>query len=227
MAGVPAVLFDIDGTLVDSNYLHVHAWCRAFTELGISVESWRIHRSIGMDGTRLVKTLSGDADEETQQRLKDLHLRYLKDSAPLLRPLPGARELLKRVSSLGLQVVLASSASEEELSLSRGVLDCDDVVSAATSSKDVDVAKPEPTLIEVALDRAGVDAKHAVYIGDAVWDVIACERADVPAVGLLSGGVSREELEKAGAEAVFDNPSDLCDHIDSTTIATLIKQAAG
>ena len=227
MADVSAVLFDIDGTLVDSNYLHVHAWCRAFTEVGIAVESWRIHRSIGMDGTRLVQTLSGDADEETQQRIKDLHLRYLKDSTPLLRPLPGARELLKRVASLGLQVVLASSASEEELSLSRGVLDCDDLVSAATSSKDVDVAKPEPTIIEVALDRAGVDANHAVYLGDAVWDMIACGRAGVPAIGLLSGGVSREELESSGAEAVFDNPRDLCDQIDSTTIATLSKQSAG
>ena len=227
MADVPAVLFDIDGTLVDSNYLHVYAWCRAFTEAGIAVESWRIHRSIGMDGTRLVESLSGDADDEAQQRIKDLHLRYLKDAAPLLRRLPGARKLLERVSSLGLQVVLASSAGEDELSLSRGVLDCDDLVSAATSSKDVDVAKPEPTIIEIALDRAGVDADNAVYVGDAVWDVIACSRAGVPAIGLLSGGVSRQELENSGAEAVFDNPRDLCDHIDSTTIATLSKRAAG
>ena len=90
--------------------------------------------------------------------------------------------------------------------------------------KDVDVAKPEPTIIEIAMERAGVDADHAVYVGDAVWDVIACGRAGVPAIGLLSGGVSREELEKAGAEAVFDNPRDLCDHIDSTTIATLSTQ---
>jgi HAD superfamily hydrolase (TIGR01509 family) len=221
MATSPAVLFDIDGTLVDSNYLHVFAWCRAFDDVGIDVEAWRIHRSIGMDGTQLVKSLSNDADDDVQQRLKDLHLQYLKEAAPLLRPLPGARELLQRVHSLGLQVVLASSANEEELSMSRGALDCDDLVSAVTSSKDVDVAKPEPTIIEVAMDRAGVDAGHAVFVGDAVWDVVACDRAHVPAIGLLSGGVSRWELEKAGAQAVFDNARDLCAHIDSTAIAGL------
>jgi HAD superfamily hydrolase (TIGR01509 family) len=221
MATEPAVLFDIDGTLVDSNYLHVFAWCRAFDDVGIDVEAWRIHRSIGMDGTQLVKSLSGEAAADVQRRVKDLHLRYLKEAMPLLRPLPGARELLQQVHSLGLQIVLASSASEEELSMSRGVLDCDDLVSTATSSVDVDVAKPEPSIIEVALDRAGVDADHAVYVGDAVWDVIACGRAGVSAIGLLSGGISQAELEKAGAEAVFDNPRDLCTHIDETKIGAL------
>ena len=223
MADAPAVLFDVDGTLVDSNYLHVHAWTRAFADAGIAVESWRIHRSIGMDGTRLIRSLSGDADDDARKKAEELHTRYFKESASLLRPLPGARELLEMISSLGLQVVLASSASEDELSMSRDVLDSDDLVSAATSSKDVDVAKPDPTLIEIAMEKAGVDADHAVYVGDAVWDVIACGRAGVPAIGLLSGGVSREELEKAGAEAVFDNPKDLCDHLDETPIGALSR----
>lgn len=225
MVNAPVMLFDVDGTLVDSNYLHVYAWSRAFAEAGIPVESWRIHRSIGMDGTRLIDSLSGDADHDAKQQAEELHSRYFKDAAPLLKALPGARDLLQRLSTLGLQVVLASSASEEELSMSRAVLDCDDLVSAATSSKDVDVAKPEPTIIEIAMKRAGADADHAVYVGDAVWDVIACGRAGVPAIGLLSGGVSRAELEKAGAEAVFDNPLDLLDHIDETTIATLSGQS--
>ena len=175
MPDEPAVLFDIDGTLLDSNYLHVHAWCRAFSEVGIGVESWRIHRSIGMDGARLLESLTGDAGDDVRQRAKDLHLQYLKESSPLLRRLPGARALLERVRTLGLQVVLASSASEDELSMSRAVLDSEDLISAATSSEDVDVAKPEPTLIGVALDRAGVDAARAVYVGDAVWDIVACE----------------------------------------------------
>ncbi len=221
MADRPAVLFDIDGTLVDSNYLHIYAWSRAFHDVGLAVESWRIHRSIGMDGSRLIEELSGGAADDVQQRAEDLHLQYYMESSALLRQLPGARALLEQVCKLGLQVVLASSASEDELSLSRRVLDSDDLVAAVTSSKDVDTAKPEPTIIEVALDRAGVDADHAVFIGDAVWDVIACGRAGVPVIGLLSGGVSREELEKAGAEAVFDNPRDLCDHIDGTRIAAL------
>lgn len=221
MANAPAVLFDIDGTLVDSNYVHVHAWAKAFHEEGLVVESWRIHRSIGMDGERLLHSLSGDADDEVQSRLKDLHLRYFREAAPLLQRLPGVRELLERVRSLGLQIVLASSSSEDELKLSRPVLDCEDLVATATSSEDVDVAKPEPTIIEIALDRAGVDADHAVYVGDAVWDIVACGRAGVRAIGLLSGGVSRGELEKAGAEAVFENAQDLVDHLEETSISAL------
>ncbi|MDT5098857.1 MAG: hypothetical protein QOC76_2594 [Mycobacterium sp.] len=224
MSHSPAVLFDMDGTLVDSNYLHVHAWTRAFHDVGIAVESWRIHRSIGMDGARLLQTLSGDADDDTQKRAKDLHLRYLREAAPLLRRLPGARELLERVRSLDLQIVLATSSSEEELALTRPVLDCEDLLTAATSSKDVDVAKPEPTIIKVALQRAGADAGDAVYVGDAVWDIVACDRAGVRAIGLLSGGVSRDELENAGAEAVFENPRQLADHLDDTCIAALANR---
>jgi HAD superfamily hydrolase (TIGR01509 family) len=224
MSHSPAVLFDMDGTLVDSNYLHVHAWTRAFHDVGIAVESWRIHRSIGMDGARLLETLSGDADDDTQKRAKDLHLRYLREAAPLVRRLPGARELLERIRSLDLQIVLATSSSEEELALTRPVLDCEDLLTAATSSKDVEVAKPEPTIIEVALQRAGVDAGDAVYVGDAVWDIVACDRAGVRAIGLLSGGVSRDELENAGAEAVFENPRELADHLDGTCIAALASR---
>jgi HAD superfamily hydrolase (TIGR01509 family) len=221
----PAVLFDVDGTLVDSNYLHVHAWHRAFADEGVSVEAWRIHRSIGMDGSTLVGTLAEHADEDTRTRLKDLHSRYYKETSSLLRRLPGARELLERVEALGLQVVLATSAPDDELSILREVLACDDLVSAVTSSADVDTAKPQPDIIQVALDRAGVDAKHAVFVGDAVWDVEACQRAGVPTIALLSGGVSRGELETAGAEAVFENPRDLIDHIDSTRITKLASVA--
>jgi HAD superfamily hydrolase (TIGR01509 family) len=217
------VLFDIDGTLVDSNYLHVHAWYRAFQDVEVGVEAWRLHRSIGMDGTTLVSSLAGEADDDTRSRAKDLHSRYYKETASLLRPLPGAQELLQRVDELGLQIVLATSAPEDELEILREVLACDPLVSAVTSSKDVDTAKPKPDIIEVALDRAGVDADRAVFVGDTVWDVEACERAGVPTIAVLSGGVSRGELETAGAQAVFDNPGDLCEHLDSTAIGALAK----
>jgi HAD superfamily hydrolase (TIGR01509 family) len=219
----PAVLFDVDGTLIDSNYLHVHAWYRAFNGVGLDVESWRIHRSIGMDGSTLVAILAEDADDDTRARAKDLHSHYYKETAPLLRRLPGVRELLEAVDKLGLQIVLATSAPEDELSILRGVLASDDLVSAVTSSNDVDTAKPESDIVQVALKRAGVDVAHAVFIGDTVWDVEACERAGVPTIAVLSGGVSRGELETAGAEAVFDNPRDLCEHLDSTAIGTLAK----
>lgn len=217
----PAVLFDIDGTLVDSNYLHVHAWSRAFHEAGVKAEAWRIHRSIGMDGSRLVGALSGNADDDTDKRLKDLHARFYSELSPLLRPLPGGREVLDLVASMGLQVVLATSAPDDELSLLRAVLDRDNVVSAVTSSADVENAKPDPGIVEVALDRAGVTAERAVFVGDSVWDAEASVRAGVPIIGLLSGGISREELTTAGALVVFNDPRDLIDHIDATPIAAL------
>jgi HAD superfamily hydrolase (TIGR01509 family) len=217
------VLFDIDGTLVDSNYLHVQAWYRAFSEADVEVQAWRIHRSIGMDGSTLLKTLAGDADEDTRSRLKDLHSRYYKETVPLLRRLPGARELLEAVDGLGLQIVLATSAPEDELAILREVLASDNLVAAVTSSNDVDTAKPQPDIVDVALERAGVDADHAVFIGDTVWDVEACNRAGVPTIAVLSGGVSRGELEKAGAQAVFEDTKELCEHIDDTLIAKLAR----
>jgi HAD superfamily hydrolase (TIGR01509 family) len=219
----PAVLFDVDGTLVDSNYLHVYAWYRAFSEAEVEVEAWRIHRSIGMDGSTLLASLAEGADDDTRSRLKDLHSQYYREMAPQLRRLPGVRELLDAVDELGLQIVLATSAPDDELSVLREVLASDDLVSAVTSSNDVDTAKPQPDIVHVALERAGVDATDAVFVGDTVWDVEACERAGVPTIAVLSGGVSRNELETAGAQAVFDNPRDLCAHLDSTAIGTLAK----
>jgi HAD superfamily hydrolase (TIGR01509 family) len=216
-----AVLFDIDGTLVDSNYQHVHAWCRAFADIDAPVDAWRIHRCIGMDGTTLVKTLAEAADDDVQERAKDLHSRYYKESASLLRPLPGARGLLEAVEKLGVQVVFATSAPDDELAILRDVLECDHLVSAMTSSADVDTAKPKPDIINVALERAEVEAAHAVFVGDAVWDVEACKRAGVVTIALLSGGVSKCELQEAGAHQVFEDAIDLCQHLDDTPIAAL------
>lgn len=222
----PAVLFDVDGSLVDSNYLHVYAWLRAFDAEGLPVTAWQIHRCIGMDGSTLVRTLSHDAPDEVQERLSDGHSRYYRESTPLLAPLPGARALLRRVAELGLQVVLATSAPDDELEILRKVLDCDDVISETTSSRDVDTAKPEPGIVRVALDRAGVDADHAVFVGDAVWDAHAAAGAGLPCIGLLSGGIAREELQAAGSSPVFADPQDLLDHLDATRIAELALHAA-
>ncbi|MGV0779926.1 HAD family hydrolase [Mycolicibacterium sp. XJ775] len=213
-----AVLFDVDGTLVDTNYLHVHAWARAFREENIDVESWRIHRSIGMDGDSLVANLSGDASDAVQQRLKDRHSSLYKDSADLIVRLPGARELLHHLAEHGVRVVLASSAPENELAITRKILDSDDAVAAATSSKDVDTAKPDPDIVEVALKRAGVSAEQAVFVGDAVWDGEAATRTGVSFVGVRCGGVADSELEKAGAQAVFDDPLELLRRLDTTVI---------
>jgi HAD superfamily hydrolase (TIGR01509 family) len=219
----PAVLFDIDGTLVDTNYLHVHAWRRAFTDEGLTVESWRVHRCIGMDGSALLDNLVPDTDDEVRSRLKDAHTGYYLETKGLMRLLPGARALLERVERLGLQAVLATSAPEEELKVLREVLDSEDVVSTLTSDEDVETAKPEPDIVNVALERAGIDAQQAVFVGDAVWDIEACQRAGVVAIGLLSGGVSRGELTDAGARAVFENAEDLCEHLDDSPVAALLR----
>jgi HAD superfamily hydrolase (TIGR01509 family) len=174
-----------------------------------------------MDGSTLLKSLAGNADEDTRSQLKDLHSRFYKETVPMLRRLPGARELLQAVDGLGLQIVLATSAPEDELAILREVLASDDLVSAVTSSEDVDTAKPQPDIVNVALKRAGIAADRAVFVGDAVWDVEACNRAGVQSIGVLSGGVSRGELENAGAQAVFENAKELCEQIDTTVIAKL------
>ena len=146
----PAVLFDIDGTLVDSNYLHVHAWQRAFAEVGLPVQAWHIHRSIGMDGSILVDELSRGCTRGCAEAAQDGY-----QAGAALTTLPGARRLLRTVAERDLQVVLATSAPEDELALLRSTLDCDDVVSAITSSADVEQAKPNPGIVEVALAKAG------------------------------------------------------------------------
>lgn len=178
-----------------------------------------------MDGSTLVSSLAEQADADVRDHIKDLHSRFYREYAPLLRPLPGARSLLQRVSASGLQVVLATSAPEDELAVLREVLRVEDVVATVTSSEDVDVAKPRPDIVEVALERAGVAAERAVFVGDTVWDVEAGRRAGVPTVAVLSGGVSAGELTDAGAAAVYRNADDLLAGFDDSPLAGLARAA--
>ena len=216
----PAVLFDIDGTLVDSNYLHVHAWQRAFAEVDVDVEAWRIHRGIGMDGSTLLDELT-PADADVKARAKDLHSRFYQETAHLLTLLPGTRRLLDLVAATGLQVVLATSAPEDELALLRKILDEEELVSAVTSSEDVDTAKPKPDIVQVALQRANVGADQAVFVGDSMWDIRAAARAGVECIGFESGGVDVLRLQNEGAVAVYRNPADLADHLDDSPVGRL------
>jgi HAD superfamily hydrolase (TIGR01509 family) len=222
----PAVLFDIDGTLVDSNYLHVHAWHRAFTDLGMDVESWRVHRRIGMDGSALLDELVPNLADDVSERLSELLSRYYRETTGLLRPLSGALRLLDVVAASGLQVVLATSAPEGELEELRKVLERDDIVSAITSSEDVDVAKPEPGIVEVALKKAGVEPDRAVFVGDTVWDVRAAAGAGVSCICFESGGTDRRLLFAEGAVAVFEDPLDLVDHLDDSVIGKWAAEAS-
>ncbi|SEB14954.1 haloacid dehalogenase superfamily, subfamily IA, variant 3 with third motif having DD or ED/haloacid dehalogenase superfamily, subfamily IA, variant 1 with third motif having Dx(3-4)D or Dx(3-4)E [Leifsonia sp. 21MFCrub1.1] len=208
------MLFDVDGTLVDSNFLHVDAWSRAFADMDTPVDSWRIHRAIGQDSAKLLEELVGDRDDDWSGRAKDLHSRYYREQAGRLRAFDEAADLLRELSSRGIRVVLATSAPEDELELLMDVLDAGDAVHATTNADDVATAKPEPGIIEVALERAGSAPSDALFIGDSVWDMMAAARAHVRSAGLLSGGVGPSELLEAGAVSVFDDPADLLARID-------------
>lgn len=217
-SGPRAVLFDIDGTLVDSNYLHIDAWDRAFCSVGHPVDVWKIHRSIGMDSGMLLERLLGDAAATVGDAAKEEHTRVYAEMRDRLRPIAGARELVGELDRRGVTVVLATSAPESELEVLLDVLQIDDPVEAVTSAEDVGTAKPDPDIIRIALDKAGVSAGSAVMVGDSVWDIKAAGRAGVTSIGVLSGGFGREELLSAGAAAVFDDVAQLLAHIDSSPL---------
>ncbi|MFC9556706.1 HAD family hydrolase [Rhodococcus sp. NPDC056960] len=217
-----AALFDVDGTLVDTNYLHVRAWQRAFREIGHDVDAWRVHRAIGLDSSLLLEALLGDDADSLGDRAKDLHKTYYLGARDSMQPLAGARELIRELHGRGVQVVLATSAPEEELDVLREVLSVDSCIAHTTSAADVDHAKPDPGVIHAAMERSSTSGETAVMVGDAVWDAKAASRAGVTFIGVLSGGISRAELATAGAEAVFEDAQDLLDHLDSSPLARLL-----
>ncbi|SEB44265.1 haloacid dehalogenase superfamily, subfamily IA, variant 3 with third motif having DD or ED/haloacid dehalogenase superfamily, subfamily IA, variant 1 with third motif having Dx(3-4)D or Dx(3-4)E [Paramicrobacterium humi] len=217
-----AALFDIDGTLVDSNYLHVEAWSHAFAEVGVEIDEWRIHRSIGMDGDTLLETLLGDAVDEHADTVKELHSKYYRDMRPRLRAFDGARDLLRDLSERDVDVVLATSAQPEELGMLREVLDAEKFIAQFTASSDVKEAKPRPDIFEVALQKVGAAASASVVVGDTVWDVEAASRAGLPCIGVLSGGVSRAELDDAGAVAVYADVAELHEQLEASPLARLL-----
>jgi HAD superfamily hydrolase (TIGR01509 family) len=214
-ADKPAVLFDLDGTLLDSNFHHVVAWHRAFLDVGKEVPCWRILGLIGRSGSELVRILLGDQLADAHgARIEKLHTRYFLDFAPLIRPLPGARELLEKLAELGWRSVLATSAGEEELGVLRSALDAEELICAVTSSADAERAKPHPDIVAVALERIEADPARAIFVGDTVWDVQAGLRAGVPTAAVLSGGIAREALEHAGAAAVYAGPLEVAAHLE-------------
>lgn len=216
-----AALFDIDGTLIDSNYLQVQAWSQAFAAVGAPVDDARIHRTIALESRRMLQTLLGDRVDELADRVKDLHTSFYEASADRLRPFAGTRDLLAAVADRGVAVVLATSAPENELSLLRAALDAEDHLTQVTSAEDADTAKPAPDLLEAALTKVDVAPRHAVMVGDTVWDGQACRAAGVRFVGLLSGGISAAELTDSGAIAVYDDPADLLAQLETSPLATL------
>lgn len=214
-----AVLFDVDGTLVDSNYLHSVSWWEAFTQAGHDVPMAKIHRTIGMGSDQLLDALlPADRDKEDDNRIRAAHTALYATYFSRQRPLPKAAELLRACRKAGFRVVLASSASEREFAALRATLDADDAIDEFTSSVDVDRSKPAPDLVRAALDKIGLNPDAAVFVGDTVWDVQACRKAGVPCIGLLSGGISRSELLDAGAVEVYDGPAELLDALPTSIL---------
>ncbi len=224
--GPGAVMFDIDGSLVDSNFLHVHAWTQAFADAGHPVDAWRIHRAIGMGSPQLLGELLGDDADRLGEQVKKGHADRYAELTPLLRAFDGARELIQGVSRRGAVVVLATSAPPEELEHLLAVLDLEDTLDAVTGAEDVEEAKPEPELVRTALEKAGCSAEASVFVGDSRWDVVAARRAGVPCVGLLTGGTSAAELTEAGAVAVYDDVAALLRDLDSSPLAVTWRGSA-
>ncbi|WP_433570613.1 HAD family hydrolase [Streptomyces sp. CA-251247] len=220
-----AAVFDVDGTLADTNHLHVTAWWEAFRQSGHRVEMWDIHQALGLPSRQLVARLLGDdrdtdGDDAVITAHKVLYATFFDRIAPLER----APDLLRELAESGWKVVLATSAAGDELAALRHAIDADDAITATTSADDVQQGKPAPEPVERALELAGVSADRAVFIGDSVWDMKAATAANVVGVGLLSGGISRADLETAGARAVYRNPADLLEQLGSSPIANIERR---
>jgi HAD superfamily hydrolase (TIGR01509 family) len=203
-----AVILDVDGTLVDTNYHHAIAWWRAFKQHDILVPIWRIHRSVGMGGDKIISALCGDDVEEEKgddirEAEKALYLALIEE----VELLEGARDLITDLKEKGHSVVLASSAKSNELAHYLDQLDARDLVDDWTDSSDVDDTKPDPDLVKAAMKKAGT--KDAVMVGDSVWDCRAAGRAGIETIAVLTGGFSEDELEEAGATRVFSSLGDL------------------
>ncbi|MFE9031764.1 HAD family hydrolase [Streptomyces iakyrus] len=215
-----AAVFDVDGTLVDTNHLHVVAWWEAFRQAGHEVPMHAIHRAVGLPSTDLVAHLLGDErdtdqDADISAGHKALYGQYF-DRLPAL---PEAGALLRRLHRDGWTVVLATSAGGAELSALRRAIDADEAIAATASADDVDQGKPAPEPVEHALELVGVPAERAVFVGDTVWDMRAGSRAGVRCVGVLCGGIPRADLEESGADAVYADPAHLLSALGDGALA--------
>jgi HAD superfamily hydrolase (TIGR01509 family) len=217
----PALLFDLDGTLVDSVYQHVLAWRNALHEEGLDLSVWRIHRRIGMSGGLFLKALERELgttlDEGRAERLRQSHAKGLLGRLDQIRPLPGARELLMTLSSMGVPWAIATSGAEITARPTLVMLGVPEGTPIVTRDQ-VAYAKPNPDLFLAAAERLGVPPGDCFVVGDSIWDLLAAQRAGALGVGLLSGGYGREELEEAGAYRVYEDPADLLAHLDELGI---------
>jgi HAD superfamily hydrolase (TIGR01509 family) len=220
---VKAVIFDVDGTLVDSNHLHVEAWREAFRCYGKEVSFDELHGQMGKGGDQLMPVFCSGEElerfgEELERRRVEL---FASDYLPRVRPFPRVRELFERIRAEGMQIALASSAKEEELERHKKNLRVEDLLEAATSADDAERSKPHPDIFQAALaGLRGVSPAEALVVGDTPYDVQAAAKAGMRTVGLLSGGFEEEALREAGAVAVYGDVSDLLENYEESPLAS-------
>ncbi len=213
-----ALVLDVDGTLLDTVYLHVLAWWEAFRDAGHEVSGFDVHRAIGRGSDDLVETLIGRADES----LVEAHAEKWKPMRDRCIPFHDVPELIRTVTGRGVQVVYCTSGSPEDTEAFRERIGCDDVVAAVVSSGDVEQSKPAPDIVRAALDAVSVRPEDAVMVGDTVYDVRAARAAGVPCIGLTCGGIGEQELREAGAVAVYGNPAELLEDLDASPVGRLL-----
>jgi HAD superfamily hydrolase (TIGR01549 family) len=212
-----AVIFDIDGTLVDTNYQHALAWFRAFRQHDLVMAIWEIHRAIGIGSDRVVEMLAGESVErELGEKLRAAEGPLYQEMIGEVQPMEGARELLRDLKATGHAVILASSAEKEDAERYIKLLRAEEFVDDYTTSAEVKESKPEPDIVNAAVEKAG--GGPAVMIGDSTWDCKAATRADLPSIGVLTGGFSRQELQEAGATVVFDSVEHLRHHLGGESL---------
>lgn len=218
----PALLFDLDGTLVDSVYQHVLAWREALEKGGIELSVWRIHRRIGMSGGLFVNALAretgGRLTKEEAANMQRWHAEAYVRMVNQVRPLPGARELLAFLTEAKVPWAIATSGRMESAGPSLKILGVDPAKATVITRDQVRYAKPDPDLFLAAAERLGIDVTASAVVGDSVWDLLAARRAKALGIGLLSGGYGQDELERAGAYRVYLDPADLLRHLDEVGV---------
>ena len=215
----PAILVDVDGTLVDTNYFHAVAWWRAFRDIGEDVPMSRIHPLIGMGSDQLVHRLIGRESEEAS----DAHSRHYEPFKREIAAFPRAADLLAELARRGARVVLATSSDEEDLARLREAVGADDAIEDAVSKGDVAHSKPSPDIFEAALDKFHLDPGRTMVVGDTPWDVEAAAKLGLSTVCVLTGGATREQLQEAGAVAVYEDVAELLERLDESPLAKVLE----
>jgi HAD superfamily hydrolase (TIGR01509 family) len=218
MATSAGILFDVDGTLVDTNYLHTLAWSRALRDAGQWAPMNAIHRLVGMGGDQLVPELLGHDCPEAAAKRSGYYRELMGDA----RVFPGAVDVLRRARRAGLAVVLASSAPADEMADLRKLLGADDAITAQTTSDDADASKPAPDIFLAAMDAAGLEPERVLAVGDSVWDIQAARAAGIGCIAVESGGFSQHELSEAGARQVYRDVQELLNQFVTSPISALL-----